>query len=81
MAKLCKLDLTRQVILSGAYADNYKSSFRTKKEYLEVKQDMENIHEQTGLPLKNTYATVETDPEILRKLGKEEEASPTYNYL
>ena len=55
LAKLCKLDLTRQMIISGAYADNYNSSFRPKKEYLNVKQDMENIHVQIGLPLKNIY--------------------------
>ena len=52
LTKFCKLDLTKQVILFGAYADNYNSSFRTKKEYLLVKQDMENIHEQLGLHLK-----------------------------
>ena len=32
LTKLCKLDLTRQVIISGAYADDYNSSFTTKKE-------------------------------------------------
>ena len=73
LAKLCNLDLTRQVIPSGNYANNYNSSFRAKKEYLDVKPHMEDIHKQIGLPLKNTYTTVGTDPIILARLGKEEE--------
>ena len=81
LAKMCKLDVTRQVILPGAYADNYNSSFRTREKYLNVKQDMEEILEQIGLPLKNTYTTVGTDPGILAKLGKEEEPSLIYNFL
>ena len=40
LANLCKLDLTRNVILFGAYADKYKSSFQTTREYLKVRKDM-----------------------------------------
>ena len=36
---------------------------------------------QIGLPLKNTYTTDKIDPGILEKLGKENETSPTYNFL
>ena len=72
LAKLCKLDLTKQVILFGAYADNYNSSLKTKMEYMKVKQDMEDVHEQIGLSLKNKDTAVYTDGKILDKTWKGE---------
>ena len=70
LAKMCKLDLISEVILSGAYSNNYNSSFRSRKEYLDVKQDMEEIHEQIGLPMKNTTSLLELIQEYLQDLGK-----------
>ena len=42
---------------------------------------MEKIHEEIGLPLKETYADIGTDPNILKKLGKEGETAPAYAFL
>ena len=72
-----KLTSTRHTILSAGYADNYSNSFPTKQEYNEASKDMEEIHAQIGLPLKATYTSIQTDPEILEKLGKETEDEPT----
>ena len=47
LAKLCKLDLTRHVILFDAYADNYNSSFQTRTEYLKVKTNMAEVYKQS----------------------------------
>ena len=42
---------------------------------------MEKNHNDIGLTLKATYADIETDAEILKKLGKENEVNPTYAFL
>ena len=70
LAMMCKLDLANEVILSGAHSNNYNSSFRSRQEYLDVKQDMEEIHEQIGLPMKNTTSLLELIQEYLQDLGK-----------
>ena len=72
-----RMELVKEVILKGAYADNYNSSFRTVEEYTKVRDEMNRIHDSIGLPLKGTYTDIGTDPEILQKLAKTEE-SPTY---
>ena len=41
---------------------------------------MEKIHNDIGLPLKATYADIGTDAGMLKKLGKENEVSPTYAF-
>ena len=48
---------------------------------MEFSKDMEEIHAAIGLPLKATYTSIQTDPQILKKLGKENEAEPTYSFL
>ena len=75
-----RIELVKEVILKGAYADNYNSSFRTVEEYIKVRDEMNRIHDSIGLPLKGTYTDIGTDPEILQKLAKTEE-SPTYTFL
>ena len=47
----------------------------------QVSKDMEEIHAVIGLPLKATYTSIQTDPEILKKLGKENDKVPTYAFL
>ena len=42
---------------------------------------MERIYQEIGLPLKTKYGCIETDPEILKKIDKEKEAEPSYNFL
>ena len=42
---------------------------------------MNDVHDRIGLPLKATYCDIKTDPEILKKLGKEDEVAPCYNFL
>ena len=63
------------------HGDNYSNSFETLEEYKKVSEDMEKIHQAIGLPLKGTYTDVATDPEILNKLGKEQDKEPTYTFL
>ena len=75
-----RMKLVREVLLKGAYADNYNSSFRTIEEYIKVRE-MNRIHDSIGLPLKGTYTDIGTDPEILLKLAKHEDESPTYTFL
>ena len=76
-----KLEATRHTILAGGYADNYSYSFETLGEYKAVSKDMNEVHDGIGLPLKATYCDIKTDPEILKKLGKEDEETPCYNFL
>ena len=42
---------------------------------------MNRIHDSIGLPLKGTYTDICTDPNILLKLAKNEDESPTYMFL
>ena len=49
------MELVREVLLKGAYADNYNSSFRTVEEYIKVRDEMNRIHDSIGLPLKGTF--------------------------
>ena len=58
-----RVKLVKDLIKKGAYADNYSSSYRYLREYNLVKQEMERIHSEIGLPLKATYSDIETDPE------------------
>ena len=75
-----ELEATKHTVLSGGYADNYNNSFRTLEEFRRVSADMEKIHNDIGLPLKATYADIGTDAGMLKKLGKENEVSPTYAF-
>ena len=63
-----EIDIVRNVIRKGAYADNYSSSYQTVEEYKIVKKEMERIHQEIGLPLKGTYSDVKTDPEMQEKI-------------
>ena len=76
-----RMELVREVLLKGAYAENYNSSFRTIEEYIKVRDEMNRIHDSIGLPIKGTYTDVGTDPDILLKLAKKEDESPTYTFL
>ena len=76
-----RMELVREVLLKAAYADNYNSSFRTIEEYIKVRDEMNRIHDSIGLPLKGTYTDIGTDPNILLKLAKNEDESPTYTFL
>lgn len=60
---------------------NYSDSFETIQEYNAVSEDMERIHKEIGLPVKGTYTDVGTDPNTLKKLGKEDEENPSYTFL
>ena len=81
LSQLCKLELTKHVILNCAYADNYSSSFIDKKTYQKVKDDMIDVHKKIGLPLKGTYTSVQTDNNILDELGIGKNEEPVYNFL
>ena len=78
---MAKLEATRHTIMAGGYADNYSDSFETLEEYKKVSEDMNEVHTRIGLPLKATYCDIKTDPDILKKLGKEGEEAPCYNFL
>ena len=71
----------KQILRTGAYADNYSSSFRTKPEYIAAKDEMNRIHSKIGLTLKGTYCTVHTDKNVLKELKKEIDPEPTYPFL
>ena len=43
LSQLCKLELTKHLILNCAYADNYSGSFKDKKMYQQVKTDMVEV--------------------------------------
>ena len=45
VAPLCKLQLSKQIVIAKAYADNYCSRFRKKETYMAVKKDMEQAHD------------------------------------
>ena len=49
--------------------------------YQQVKDDMIDVHERIGLPLKCTYTSVQTDNNILDELGIGEDEEPVYNFL
>ena len=44
LSQLCKLELTKHLILNCAYADDYSRSFKDKKMYQQVKNDMIEVH-------------------------------------
>ena len=46
---ICKLKLTKHIIINGGYADNYSGSFRLRQQYNQVKEDMETTHKKIGL--------------------------------
>ena len=73
--------MVKQILRTGAYADNYSSSFRTKPEYIAAKDEMNRIHSIIGLPLKGTYCAVHTDKNVLKELEKENDPDPTYPFL
>ena len=75
-----KMKLVQEVIRKGAYAGNYNSSFRTIKEYTEVRDEMNRMHKAIGMPLKGTYTNVGTYPEILLTLDKNSDESPNYTF-
>ena len=81
LSQLCKLELTKHLILNCAYADNYSGSFKDESRYLQVKTDMNEVHEKIGLPLKCTYTAVQTDDKILDELGIGDDEKAIYNFL
>ena len=46
LSQLCKMEMSKHLILHCAYADNYSGSFKNKEMYLQVKADMEEVHEK-----------------------------------
>ena len=40
VAPFCKFALSRRILVSQAYADNYCTSFKTRKTYDDIKRDM-----------------------------------------
>ena len=81
LSQTCKLKLTKHLIIYGAYADNYSSSFKSKQLFRQVKEDMESTHQKIEFPLKCTYTSVNTDDKILDELGMTEKDQPVYNFL
>ena len=81
LSQLCKLELTKHVILNCAYVDNYSASFKDKKMYQQVKDDMIDVRKRIGLPLKCTYTSVQTHNNILDELGIGEDEEAVYNFL
>ena len=79
--QLCKLELTKHLILNCVYADNYSGSFKDKNMYLQVKADMIEVHDKIGLPLKCTNTAVQTDNKILDELGIGDNERAVYNFL
>ena len=65
LSQLCKLELTKHLILHCSYTDNYSSSFKNREMYQQVKTDMIDVHKKISLPLKCTYTSVQTDNKIL----------------
>ena len=57
VAPFCKFALSRRILVSQAYADNYCTSFKTRKTYDDIKRDMEQAHSAVGLPLKDTWTS------------------------
>ena len=47
------------------YSDNLMYSFKTKKEYLEVKKDLETSFSLFSMPLKNCITNQENDANVL----------------
>ena len=69
VAPLCKFAMSRRIIISQAYADNYCASFKTRKTYDDIKKDMEQAHLAVDLPLKETWTSEETEPGVTKRLG------------
>ena len=44
VAPLCKFEISRRIIISQTYADNYRDSFKTQKIYEEIRRDMKQAH-------------------------------------
>ena len=61
-----------QIVIAKAYAVNYCSSFRKKETYLAVKKDMEEAHDEVGLPLKATWTSEQTEEGVVKRLGLED---------
>ena len=61
VAPLCKLQLSKQIVIAKAVADNYFSRLRKKETYAAVKKDMEQAHEEVGLLLKATWTSEQTE--------------------
>ena len=80
-SQTCKLELTKNLILNCAYADNYSGSFKDKKMYQQVKTDMIEVYNKIGLSLKCTYTAVQTDNKILDELGIGDNQKAVYNFL
>ena len=81
LMKMTEIEMVKQILKTGAYADNYSSSFQTKEEYKIAKEEMNRIHDKIGLPLKGTYCAVKTDAGVLVELEKDKEDEPVYAFL
>ena len=69
VAPLCKFAMSRRIVISQAYADNYCGSFKTQKIYEEIRRDMEQAHLAVGLPLQDTWTSKDTEPGVTKRLG------------
>ena len=69
VAPLCKFAISRRIIISQAYADNYFGSFKTQKIYEEIRRDMEQAHLAVGLPLKDKWTSEDTETGVTKRLG------------
>ena len=58
VAPLCRFAISRRIIISQAYADNYCASFKTRQIYEEIRRDMEQA---VGLSLKDTRSSEDTE--------------------
>ena len=81
LIKMTEIKMVQQILKTGAYADNYSSSFQTKDEYKVAKDEMNRIHDKIGLPLKGTYCAVKTDAGVLKELEKDKDEEPVYAFL
>ena len=58
--------VTRFILECIRYSDNLLYSFKTKKEYLEVKQDLEKSFEKYSMKLKYCITSQEHDSAVLK---------------
>ena len=81
LARMVEYEASRHICLKGSYADNYSGSMPEKWMYQLIENDLITAHKAIGLPLKNVWTDVNTDAEVLTKIGKDDQEDPCYGFL
>ena len=81
ISRLVEYEASRHICLHGSYADNYSGSMPERWMFQLIEDDLTKAHQAIGLPLKNVWTDTQTDEQVLKKIGKDDQEDPCYGFL